>query len=274
MDRVNGQEIRQDLAGIDLAVPCHQGMMGERGRRSEGILSIARQSRSDMRQGQQNQNQKRSRGRGRKPQNQLSRSLESNGPDVKIRGTASHIFEKYQTLARDAQTSGDRIGAESYQQHAEHYYRLIMAAQAQQEQVRQEHQNRQEQNNNRDQNNRSDQQNRPAGNDRDDRSSSERQAGSEHQTGSEQQADSEHQTGSEQQAGDDKPSDEQASASAPVESDEALAVVDDAPTEAAAADAAEPDEKPAPRRRAPRRRRPAAKTEDGGDKSTPEDVTA
>lgn len=94
-----------------------------------------------MRQGQ---NQKRSRGRGRKPQNPLSRSMESNGPDVKIRGTASHIYEKYQALARDAQSSGDRIASESYFQHAEHYHRLIVAAQAQQEQNRQESQNRQE----------------------------------------------------------------------------------------------------------------------------------
>lgn len=55
--------------------------------------------------------------------------MDSNGPDVKIRGTAAHIFEKYQTLARDAQSAGDRIGAENYLQHAEHYYRLILAAQ-------------------------------------------------------------------------------------------------------------------------------------------------
>jgi len=82
-----------------------------------------------MRQGQQN---RRGRGRGRKPQNPLARSLESNGPDVKIRGTASHIAEKYSTLARDAIASGDIIMAENYYQHAEHYYRIIMAAQTQQ----------------------------------------------------------------------------------------------------------------------------------------------
>lgn len=107
----------------------------------DGVFSTGKQSRSDMRQGQ---NQKRSRGRGRKPQNPLSRSMESNGPDVKIRGTASHIYEKYQALARDAQSSGDRIASESYFQHAEHYHRLIVAAQAQQEQTRQENPNRQE----------------------------------------------------------------------------------------------------------------------------------
>ena len=56
---------------------------------------------------------------------------ESNGPDVKIRGTASHIAEKYLQLARDAQSSGDPIAAENYYQHAEHYFRLIATAQEQ-----------------------------------------------------------------------------------------------------------------------------------------------
>jgi len=83
-----------------------------------------------MRQPQQ-QN-RRGRGRtGRKPQNSLARSYESNGPDVKIRGTAAHIAEKYTTLARDALASGDLVAAESYFQHAEHYNRIIMAAQSQ-----------------------------------------------------------------------------------------------------------------------------------------------
>jgi len=82
-----------------------------------------------MRQGQQN---RRGRGRGRKPQNPLARNYESNGPDVKIRGTAAHIAEKYTSLARDALAAGDIVGAESYLQHAEHYNRIIMAAQAQQ----------------------------------------------------------------------------------------------------------------------------------------------
>jgi hypothetical protein len=61
----------------------------------------------------------------------LARSFESNGPDVKIRGTAAHIAEKYMSLARDALASGDLISAESYFQHAEHYNRIIMAAQQQ-----------------------------------------------------------------------------------------------------------------------------------------------
>jgi hypothetical protein len=73
------------------------------------------------------------RGRNRRGPNPLTRSYESNGPDVKVRGTAQHIAEKYTQLARDAHLSGDPVAAESYLQHAEHYYRLIAAAvQAQQ----------------------------------------------------------------------------------------------------------------------------------------------
>lgn len=78
-----------------------------------------------------NQQNKRMRGRNRKSHNPLTRVHESNGPDVKIRGTASHIAEKYQQLARDAQSSGDPVSAENYLQHAEHYFRLIAAAQEQ-----------------------------------------------------------------------------------------------------------------------------------------------
>jgi hypothetical protein len=80
-----------------------------------------------MRNGQN----KRMRGRSRKSHNPLTRVYESNGPDVKIRGTANHIAEKYLQLARDAQTSGDPISAENYHQHAEHYLRMIAVAQEQ-----------------------------------------------------------------------------------------------------------------------------------------------
>jgi hypothetical protein len=91
-----------------------------------------------MRSGQQKQ-----RGRGRnnggggnnnnnrKGGNPLSRSYDSTGPDVKVRGTAQQIAEKYMNLARDAQSVGDNVMAENYLQHAEHYNRIIAAAQAQ-----------------------------------------------------------------------------------------------------------------------------------------------
>lgn len=82
-----------------------------------------------MRNGQQ---QKRMRGRNRnRGHNPLTRVYESNGPDVKVRGTAHHIAEKYVQLARDAQSSGDPVTAEGYLQYAEHYFRLIAVAQAQ-----------------------------------------------------------------------------------------------------------------------------------------------
>ena len=79
---------------------------------------------------------KRMRGRNnRKGPNPLTRTYESNGPDVKIRGTAHHVAEKYLQLARDAQSSGDPVMAENYLQHAEHYFRLIAAAQMAQQQA-------------------------------------------------------------------------------------------------------------------------------------------
>ena len=96
----------------------------------------------------QGDNVKRSRRGGRRPQNghngghsggggggfNPNRSYDSSGPEVKIRGTATHIYEKYLQLARDANSAGDRVMAENYLQHAEHYYRIMAAAQAQQAQ--------------------------------------------------------------------------------------------------------------------------------------------
>ena len=55
-------------------------------------------------------------------------SLDSNGPNVKIRGSAQQIFERYVGLAREASTSGDRVAAENLYQHAEHYFRVMNAA--------------------------------------------------------------------------------------------------------------------------------------------------
>ena len=72
---------------------------------------------------------KRQRGRGRKAGSPSNRSYESNGPDVKVRGAPSHIYDKYMQLARDASSSGDRVMAENYYQHAEHYLRIMQANQ-------------------------------------------------------------------------------------------------------------------------------------------------
>ena len=69
---------------------------------------------------------KKNRNRPRRPNNS-SRLLESNGPDIKIKGSAIQIVEKYQALSREYQSSGDPISAESCLQHAEHYQRIIEA---------------------------------------------------------------------------------------------------------------------------------------------------
>lgn len=63
-----------------------------------------------------------------------NRTYDSSGPEVKIRGSASHVYEKYLQLARDANSSGDRVMAENYLQHAEHYYRIMAVTAAQQAQ--------------------------------------------------------------------------------------------------------------------------------------------
>jgi hypothetical protein len=53
--------------------------------------------------------------------------FDSNGPDLRIRGTAQQLFEKYLQLGRDATSSGDRVMGEGYFQHAEHYFRIVSA---------------------------------------------------------------------------------------------------------------------------------------------------
>ena len=86
-----------------------------------------------MRQGPNN---RRSRGRGpRRPHNgggggggnPRQQTFDSNGPDIRIRGNAYQVLEKYLAMARDATSAGDRIAAENFYQHAEHYYRIINA---------------------------------------------------------------------------------------------------------------------------------------------------
>lgn len=74
-------------------------------------------------------NPKRGRGRnnGRKPGNPRNQTFDSNGPSIRVRGNAYQVMEKYLTLARDASASGDRIAAENFYQHAEHYYRILNA---------------------------------------------------------------------------------------------------------------------------------------------------
>lgn len=107
---------------------------------------------------------KRSRGRNRRsggnPQNAFNnpnRHYESVGPDVKIRGSAQQVLEKYLQYARDAQTSGDRILSEAYFQFAEHYQRIV----AKQTEARAQQPQQHQQNNRGDR--RDDRDNRPGG---------------------------------------------------------------------------------------------------------------
>jgi hypothetical protein len=64
-------------------------------------------------------------GNGRRGGHQRAQVFDSNGPDVRIRGTAHQVAEKYATLAKDAASAGDRILEQSYLQYAEHYQRII-----------------------------------------------------------------------------------------------------------------------------------------------------
>jgi hypothetical protein len=84
---------------------------------------------------------KRSRGRNNNPNNNnnnpnnngrpriphRSQTFDSNGPGIKIRGNAYQVFERYVALAREAVSSGDRVAAENFYQHAEHYFRIMNA---------------------------------------------------------------------------------------------------------------------------------------------------
>ena len=83
---------------------------------------------------------KRRRRSGRNNNNNFNpnRHNESNGPDVRIRGSAQQILEKYMQYARDAQTSGDRVKAEALFQHAEHYARIVAEFDRLKEEARQE----------------------------------------------------------------------------------------------------------------------------------------
>lgn len=95
-----------------------------------------------MRQGQGNRNRNRNNRSNNNNRNRSSggnsgggnsgnKVFDSNGPDVKVRGTAQTVAEKYMQMGRDAQSSGDTVAAETYYQHAEHYYRLWAANQPQ-----------------------------------------------------------------------------------------------------------------------------------------------
>lgn len=84
--------------------------------------------------------------------NVVNRVFDSSGPEGKVRGTPQQIIDKYNQLARDAQLSNDRVATENFQQHAEHYLRMLAEAQREQAerqaQQQQQNQDRQQRGNN------------------------------------------------------------------------------------------------------------------------------
>lgn len=98
----------------------------------------------------QGQNSKRARGRGRRNggHNQVNfnrnTTFDSNGPEGRLRGNAQQLFEKYTTLAYDANAAGERISAEAFTQYADHYYRIHQSILQNAEQQRKAHDERQQ----------------------------------------------------------------------------------------------------------------------------------
>ena len=82
-----------------------------------------------MRPSGKSRNKNRNNGRRANPGNVINRVFDSSGPEGKVRGTPQQIIDKYQSLAHDSQLSGDRVSAENFQQHSEHYARLLLDAQ-------------------------------------------------------------------------------------------------------------------------------------------------
>ena len=82
-----------------------------------------------MRSSGKSRNKNRNNGRRLNPGNVINRVFDSAGPEGKVRGTPQQIIDKYNSLAHDSQLSGDRVSAENFQQHAEHYQRILSVAQ-------------------------------------------------------------------------------------------------------------------------------------------------
>jgi hypothetical protein len=202
----------------------------------------------------QNGPQRRGRGRNsvrRSNNNAPNRNYESNGPEVKIRGTAAHLAEKYTALAQDASVSGDRIAAENYLQHAEHYNRIVavIAEQAVERQAAEQER--------RDRNNR----NRPRENG---------DANAAEANNSTSPAAVAAEADSPDNIGADNPA---AEAAAEPQSAEVVEISRGEEASEAAPVNAEASEAPKPRRRSPRRRQPKAPVEANADTSeAPVDV--
>jgi hypothetical protein len=81
-----------------------------------------------MRQQNKPRSRNKNNGNRRSMGNAVNRVFDSSGPEGKVRGTPQQIIEKYMSLFRDSQLSGDRVAAENFQQHAEHYTRILSEA--------------------------------------------------------------------------------------------------------------------------------------------------
>ena len=90
---------------------------------------ITRNCTFKMRPSGKSRNKNRNNGRRPNPGNVINRVFDSAGPEGKVRGTPQQIIDKYQSLAHDSQLSGDRVSAENFQQHSEHYSRILLEAQ-------------------------------------------------------------------------------------------------------------------------------------------------
>ena len=113
------------------------------GSATQRIKADVKQMRSSKSRSRSKSNRNRPAGGG----NVVNRVFDSSGPEGKVRGTPQQIIDKYNQLARDAQLSGDRVAVENFQQHAEHYMRMLGEAQREQDTRReeQERQNRERQ---------------------------------------------------------------------------------------------------------------------------------
>lgn len=100
-----------------------------------------------MRSSNKRSRNKNNRNRSNSVGNVVNRVFDSSGPEGKVRGTPQQIIDKYNQLARDAQLGNDRVNAENFQQHAEHYMRMLSEAQREQDARReqQERENRERQ---------------------------------------------------------------------------------------------------------------------------------
>ena len=223
-----------------------------------------------------NRNRQKSRGRssggggGGGGGNNLNRVYESAGPEGKVRGTAQQIIDKYSALANDALTAGDRITAESFFQHAEHFQRIVSAAMAAEAEAREQRAQQQQQREEREREQREQREaNRAAGSDdrQGDRGGNDRPNGNRHQG---------------ERNASDRQDDENRDARPPREAEATdeggmngarqspADIKDDAarrnplagdPRPGSEAEAPADDVEPAPKKRASRARKPAAKAD-------------